>query len=86
MSGFDLAHDQELYRFEGETNAPLEQNADIRDALYAGWEDGFAQGYNRALADAMSELQSIVPYNFELFYDGTEDTLRAAYVDGVHDS
>lgn len=59
MNLFNLAHDQELYAFEGRTNTPLEPNPDVRDALYFGWENGFEQGYKRALADTVDELRDV---------------------------
>jgi hypothetical protein len=37
-----------------------------------------------ALEQAAEEVAGLVPYNFELRPDGTEDPVRAAYVEGHH--
>lgn len=47
---YDLAHDQELYAFEGETNVhllPVENPA--RSYAFHGWSAGFEAGWRRAM-------------------------------------
>lgn len=38
-----------------------------------------------ALRDAAEDLTSHIPVNFELRPDGSEDPIRAAYVEAAHD-
>lgn len=46
---FNLAHDQELYAFEGETNLPLLSDGLAREVGYAAWDSGFSQGWERGI-------------------------------------
>jgi hypothetical protein len=86
----------EIIGYSAETSGPNEKprwghfTANYVDGIQPRFDNLLAQersaSYHRGIRDAVEALQSVVPYNFELNYDGTEDKLRAAYVEGVHDS
>lgn len=46
--------------------------------------DNYTLGFRRGLKAAQEAILDQVTYGMELNYDGSEDPLIAAYVDGVH--